>query len=192
MKQSEKLDLILKQLYDFKFDGRYYDIAEILSNKGCEVSFDEAFSLGRRLQSEGLIKFIGTKDGASATLTSEGVEYSESDSYTFKGSAVITNHYDIKIVNSPGSNVINQSSNVNVGSRINDLESILTELIRTIEKDKEIDATNKQEICELEREVRNNLSAGYIPKNALKSLMNFLGNFSSLGSFVIKIHEMLQ
>src|SRR5258706_6765887 len=102
MKQVEKLDLILKGLYPHRFDGKSYAIEGILAETGIEINQQEALSLGRRLSNGGYIKFLPTQQGAYAYLTSEGVEYSENDSFTFEGQAIITNTYNIAIINSPG------------------------------------------------------------------------------------------
>lgn len=38
MKQSEKLDLILRELYKYRFDGKYYNIGWILTNLNIEFA----------------------------------------------------------------------------------------------------------------------------------------------------------
>ncbi len=50
MKQSEKLDLILRFLYKKKFDDFYYDLTTILLDYGIEVNSGEGFALGKRLE----------------------------------------------------------------------------------------------------------------------------------------------
>lgn len=73
---QQKKDIVLKELYKYKFDGRYYNIVGIL--RGSEpVSLEEASSIGRSLDSNGYIKFSGSKQDASAKITAEGVEYVE-------------------------------------------------------------------------------------------------------------------
>lgn len=52
MKQSEKLDLILKFLYEKKFDRKYYEISKALSEYGINVKSDEEYALGKRLEQD--------------------------------------------------------------------------------------------------------------------------------------------
>ncbi len=73
---QQKKDIVLKELYKYKFDGRYYNIVDILSEPE-PVSLEEASSIGKSLDSKGYIKFSGSKQDASAKITAEGVEYVE-------------------------------------------------------------------------------------------------------------------
>jgi len=97
VKQSEKLDLILKGLYELKHDGKYYSLTWLLQNDGIETNFDELFSLGKKLEADGLIKFNGRHDDVMACITAVGIEYVEEDSYSFKGKSITTNNYNITI-----------------------------------------------------------------------------------------------
>lgn len=74
---EEKKKIVLKELYKYKFDGRYYVIVDILE-KFVQVGYNEAFSIGEALENQGFIKFVASKQGASAEITSDGVEYVES------------------------------------------------------------------------------------------------------------------
>ena len=76
MKLKDKKLNLLRVLYKYRFDGRYYNVLEILqvfssSNR------DEAYHIAKALYSEGLVKWLGGPDGASAEITAEGVEYVE-------------------------------------------------------------------------------------------------------------------
>jgi len=97
IKQSEKLDIILKELYAYKYDSKYYSLKDILNQYNISVSFDEIFALGKRLEQEGYIKFLGGHDDVMGSITAEGVTYVEDDSYTFSGKSIITNNYNISI-----------------------------------------------------------------------------------------------
>ncbi|UKJ06316.1 hypothetical protein [Solitalea lacus] len=77
MTQEVKLTFILQYLYSKKFDGGYHSIIEILQEKGIEVNINESNALARELEHKGFIKASITKDGASAFITSEGVDYIE-------------------------------------------------------------------------------------------------------------------
>jgi uncharacterized protein YehS (DUF1456 family) len=163
MTQKEKLDIILKRLYSFKFDGKYYDIKEILVNNSCDVNREEVFALAKRLDKEGLIKMLVSKDNIMGLITSYGAEYSETDSYTYEGRAVITNNYEIKIENSPGSNIVNKSEKVTINTQENNITDILTKILEIIDKEVSVEEDKKREIHECAKEIQNNLIAGQVP-----------------------------
>jgi hypothetical protein len=50
MKQSEKLDIILRYLYDQKDDNREYSIAEILKQSDVDTNPTEFARLGEQLE----------------------------------------------------------------------------------------------------------------------------------------------
>ncbi len=191
MKQTEKLDVILKRLYEFKFDGNRYDIKEIFAKLGCDVTRDEGFALAKRLDNEGLIKMIATKEAVFGSITSYGAEYCEVDSYTYAGSAVITNNYEIRIENSPGANIINQSKNVTINTQVNDIAGILTKILTIIDKDDSVDLDKKVVINECAKEIQNNLEAGLVPKFGLKNLLGLVGDISSVSSLALALGQMI-
>jgi len=190
MKQTEKLDLILKHLYEFKFDGKYYSINAILENAGCRVSFDEALALAKRLSNAGYINIMQVKYNVSATITSEGAEYCEKDSYTYGGSAVIYNRYEMRIENSPGANLINQSSNITIDSRVNAIDDVLKKILSALDEDESIETLKKEDIKELIVEIRNNLNTGKVPKFGIQSLIALIGDISSMSGLVLTLKSM--
>lgn len=191
MKQTEKLDLLLKGLYEFRFDEKYYDIEEILSNVGVPINNAEARLLGRRLEQEGLIKYLPTQDAARATLTSEGAEYAESDSYTYQGQAVINNNYNITITNSPGSNVVSNSQNVNISTQIHTLTSLIDQIISLVEKDDSISLNRKEDIRSFALEISNNLKSGHVPKFGITNFLSVISDISSVASLALAIGQAL-
>ncbi len=132
MKQSEKLDLILRFLYDRKFDGYHYNLSGILEENGINSNLDEAFALGKRLERDGLIEGFGTEEGGmSVCLTTDGIDYIENDSYSNKGHSIITNHYNYSISDSNNTNIVHDSSNISISQNSNQVNDInpLAELI---------------------------------------------------------------
>jgi hypothetical protein len=191
MKQTEKLDLILKSLYNFKFDGRYYSIPQILSEIGIDINQFELLSLCKRLESDGLIKLIAGLNDIKGTITTYGVQYCEGDSYTYEGSAIINNNYHISIENSPGANIINQSQNVNINTQINNISELIDKILKTIEKDDSIDLSKKKDINECAAEVKNNLKTGQIPKFGIRNLISLIGDISSVSSLILTLSQMV-
>jgi len=82
MKQSEKLDLILSRLYDLRFDGKYYSLKDILNNYNIDTTLEEVFALGKKLEGDGHINFLGSHNDVFGSITTEGIEYVEDDSYS--------------------------------------------------------------------------------------------------------------
>jgi hypothetical protein len=52
MRQEEKLEVILKYLYERKHDGKHYNVYTILAENGIETNRDEVFALGKQLLEE--------------------------------------------------------------------------------------------------------------------------------------------
>lgn len=191
MKQTEKLDLILKKLYEFGFDGKYHSIVEILSDSGVQATRGEVYALIERLDSEGLVKMTSTKDTIYADITSYGVQYCEDDSFTHRGIALINNNYDIKIENSPGANIVNQSTNVSITNQINEIRNILEKLKQTIDEDMTVSESMKTDIKDCLLEIENNLKAGQVPKFGIRKFIELVGDISSIASFVISLIQLL-
>ncbi|HPC99155.1 MAG TPA: hypothetical protein P5257_10490 [Bacteroidales bacterium] len=190
MKQTEKLDILLRCLYKFKYDGKYHSIQTILSEEGIEVNREEAYSLCKRLYSEGMIEMVSTKEDVSAEITSYGIEYCEGDSYTYSGSAIINNNYQITVTNSPGANIVNQSSNIKINSQINNISELIDKILQTIENDDSIDLKKKMDINECAAEVKNNLKNGQIPKFGIRNLISLIGDISSVSSLIMTLIKM--
>lgn len=191
MKHTEKLDIILKKLYEFRFDGKDYSIQEILSSVGITATREEVYSLTNRLDSEGLVDMTATKDSITAEISSRGIEYCEGDSFTYSGRAIINNNYDIKIENSPGANIINQSNNVTIHTEIQNIKNVLDKIKETLEKDTTVASIKKAKIKDSIDEIENNLKAGKIPKFGIESLVGLAGDISSIGSLILSLIQFI-
>ncbi len=185
MKQSEKLDLILRELYKYKNDGKYYSIGWIFQS--LNIPLDSALELNKiahRLQDDGFIKTMFTHNDCSAELTSCGIEYCEENSYTYSGHSIITNNYSISIINSPNSNIVNQSSNVTITQNISQANEAIEKIRETIGTDSTIDKLKATDILECLTEIQNCLKNNQKPKFAIKSLIDITGGISSIASWV--------
>lgn len=78
MKLKDKRLNLLRALYAKKFDGKSYDVEEILSRFG-PTNRDEAYSITKALHEDGLVKMTATKDGTDAEIISYGVEFIEEE-----------------------------------------------------------------------------------------------------------------
>jgi len=135
MKQKEKLDLILRNLYQYKYDGFHHSIYQACLDENLQVvHVDEIKTLAHRLDDDGLIYATHMMNDSQAKLTSQGIEYCEEDSYTYSEKSLITNNYNIKVDNSV--NVLD-SSNVNVVTRsknVNINQEVKNEIISKIKE----------------------------------------------------------
>lgn len=190
MKQSEKLDLILRELYKYKNDGKYYSITSICESQNIPIdSQHEIFNISKRLHDDGFIKQSNTYDDCSAELTSYGIEYCEENSYSYSGHSVITNNYSISIVNSPNSNIINQSSNVAITQNISEVNQAVERIRETIAIDNTIEKSKATEIMECLNEIQECLKNNQKPKFAIKSLIDIVGGISSIASWVTTLGQ---
>ncbi len=185
MKQSEKLDLILRELYKYKNDGKYHSIGLICQSLNIPLeSLSELNKIATRLKDDGFIKASITLQDCSGELTSYGIEYCEENSYSYSGHSIITNNYNISIVNSPNSNIVNQSSNVAITQNIGEVNQAIEKIRETIENDNTIEKSKMHEIIECLNEIQESLKNNQKPKFAIKSLIDIAGGISSIASWV--------
>jgi hypothetical protein len=192
MKQVEKLDLILRDLYNHKHDGKYYSIGEIVQRlKISDVNDIELKSLAHRLKNDGHIKAMFTHYDVSAALTSEGIDYCEGSSYSYGGNSIITNTFHMEISNSPNANIVSQSSDVNIQITTNEVSDTIKKIIDAVQNNKSVDEQTKQEILECVDEVKTVVDAGKKPKSALASLVHMAGSLAEVGLFVMELARLL-
>jgi hypothetical protein len=109
MKQAEKLDFILKYLYERQYDGRHYNRYTNLTENGIETNRDEVFALDKQLVEKGLVTRLKSKSSMELYINGKGVSFVDKDSYTDPGTAVATNP-EISISGSTNTNIILNSS----------------------------------------------------------------------------------
>lgn len=190
MKQLEKLDLILKFLYEKKFDGYYYDLPEILLDYGIEVNLDEGFALGKRLERDGLVKAIEAKSGMSVTLTTEGIDYIENDSYSNHGHSVISNHYNISITDSINTSIVQNSTNTTISQATSLADEIINKILNELSKDN-ISSVQFEDIKDCLTEIKTAIASGINPKYSFKTLLTMTSEFSSIGSLILSLGQLI-
>lgn len=86
MKQSEKLDALLLQLYHHKYDGRWYSINQLFADKEITLANEvEVLVTATRLVSDGLINARTTENDISAMITGDGITFCETTSFSVPG-----------------------------------------------------------------------------------------------------------
>ena len=194
MKQVEKLDRILKGMYNrrtLKEDVYLDTICELDSIP--LVSVDELHKLADRLEGDNYIECTRIQAGIYAQLTSYGVEYCEEDSYSFKGHSIITNNNNyFTISDSPFANIVSDSNNVKIlANNYGELKSKFTELKEKIIGDATISESQKAEILECIEEVQDSVDAGKKPKFSFRQLTEQASNISGVSSLLLQIGQML-
>lgn len=193
MKQVEKLDIILKELYKYRFNGKYYEIGSLLDELKIDVEpHTELRMLFKRLQDDGYIKLISFGHRTSACLTSYGIEYCEENSYTYIGRSIITNNYNLTIKNSPNANIVSNSSNVNIQiTNYGEIKTKIETLKYVVSNSKEIDSAKKIEILDCVDEIETTIDAGKKPKFSFASLTHIAGSISEIGLLVVELGRLI-
>lgn len=192
MKLSEKRDLILRELYNHKNDGSNYSIGQIC--KALNIPLDsvlEISKLASHLKTDGLINAVITNGDSLAELTSYGIEYCEENSYSYSGHSIITNNYNISVVNSPNSNIVSQSSNVSISQNISEINQTIEKIRETIATDSTIELSKTNEILDCLNEIQVCIKNNQKPKYAIKSLLDIAGGISSIASLVMTLVNLL-
>lgn len=191
MKQSEKLDIILRYLYERKDDGKEYSITDILTGSGIDTNQTELARLAEHLEKD---KYITLNNLSSklkkARITSKGITYAEGDSYTYKGNNIV-NHYNI--VNSPQANIVVNSNQVTINqTQFDKATELVKEIREAISKDESVAIAERSEILECLTEIEAGLKNQKVPKFAIKSLLDMGSNIASISGFVLNLVQLFQ
>jgi NAD+--asparagine ADP-ribosyltransferase len=184
MLHKEKLDIVLRGLYKYKFDGKYYSIIKIIEEQELAYGSNEPRHLAKRIYDDGYAKMISTKDKTSVCITSRGVEYCERDSYSFPGNSIV-NIYNIHSTN----------TNFNTGSGVqNVISQSQSEIIKEIKEElnflKEVDKTLIKEISECLDEIEEKISSNRkVSPFLFKGLLSVTADFATLFPLVQKLHD---
>jgi len=191
MKQSEKLDIILRGLYLHK--DKYQTIGEILNSNGIEASLEEKWQLVHRLRDDNFVTDPFSSNGDPACkINTYGIEYCEESSYTYKGQSLITNNYTISISDSPNASIVSNSQNVSITiNNYTEVKDKIVELREAIDLNKEIDSRRRQDLLECLDEVEANVDQGRIPKYSFKSLLSMSADIATILPIVYALAKLL-
>lgn len=191
MKQSEKLDIILRYLYDRKDDAKEYSIAEILSGSGVETNPTEVARLAEHLDKD---KYISLNNLSStlkkARITSKGITYCENDSYSNRGHNIVNNY---NIVDSPNANIVVNSNQVTINqTQYEKATEIIHEIRKEISKDESVAMEQRAEILECLTEIESGIESRKTPKFAIRSLLGMGSDIASISGFIINLAQLFQ
>lgn len=189
MKQIEKLDLILKSLYELRFEG-FYSLQEICQDKQLPIEIhSELRMLAKRLESDHFINANYTFDDCLAQITSYGIEYCEEDSYTYKGKSIITNNYNLTITNSPNANIVSNSTDVKI--IINNHGEIKNKINQIRDEVSHLSHEAKEDLLECLEEIETCIDAGKKPKFSFKQLLEIGSNISGIGTLILELSQLI-
>lgn len=190
MKQSEKLDRILRYLYERRNDNEEYSIAEILAGYEIESNTTEIARLAEYLEKS---KYITLNDFSSnlkkARITAKGIAYAEGDLYGHRPNNII-HHYNI--VNSPQANIVISSNQVTINQPQYDRAMQLIKQIReVISKDESLPVTNSTEIRECLTEIEACIENKKTLKFAINNLLGIGSDIASIAGLVLELAQVL-
>ena len=188
MKEAEKLDFILKAIYE-QLDHQG-DLIPILKSKGMNWSADDIERLAIGLEKRGFIEFRPTRSSAYASLKSEGIEFIQGLSFAHKEHSIITNNYSIN--NSSIGSIVNQSSNTTVNQHYHSAaKDILAQIKEAIRNDTGVSDSEKQDVIGCVGDIEAEMESGRAPKYSMKHLLGVGANIATIADLVINLAKAL-
>lgn len=194
MKQSEKLDLVLKWLYARRHERHNTLLKRIMEELNIYESREDEDRIATRLHSDGLARAERMAAGTLLTITSEGVEYCEESSYSKPGFSLTT--FNIGTVHS--SNFLNNTGSIS-GSTINQslkqdnaVGEIISKIKQALPTEASLSSTEKEEILNRLDEIEEKLSAQkQVRKHNITDLLSVAANSAQVMGFVIQLGQVL-
>jgi hypothetical protein len=81
MELSRKLRLLLLALYEYKYNGKLYELGEIFSTNGIPICLEEIQEIAKTLTEDGLIRTMSIGDTLYSQITVDGVEYLDENNF---------------------------------------------------------------------------------------------------------------
>jgi len=189
MKQTEKLDQILRWLYDHRHEPGYWEVEEICKELGMQYSYNEPGMFGKRLEDDGLVNRLGTLSGASIEINTYGIDYVEHDSYSKRGVAIAETHYHYNVQNSTNTAFVQHASNVSINQdNTNQIRELLDAILAAV-RSENVSTQKLQEIEESLEEIKSASMAGVAPKFAYRALLSAAADISSVGQLVVSLGQ---
>lgn len=181
MKQFEKLDLILKKLYELRHERNNLALDAIMQDLNIYESEEERRRLAERLESDGLANVYKT---GAIVITHPGIKYCEENSYSQPGKSLTSFNFNIS-GDISGSNIMMTAGNISHVKQSIKQKNESSEIIRKIKEialaNNEIEKEQKDDILECANDMEDKINAGKpISKYQLKSLLDISAGFAQL------------
>jgi hypothetical protein len=192
MKQSQKLDIILRKLHEYRHERRTIMLIPLLQELNIYEGEEEANRLAKRLNDEGYAKITRIAAGTLLEISTYGIDYCEEDSFSKPGISLLSNSYHIS--GSNNTSIIIDSSHVNV-QQLNNHKQEAYDLINDITKGlnevSEISPTQKQDISENLQDIKEKIDQNKLPKRyQLDTLIKALGGLEKLTDYGVKLAQL--
>ena len=189
MKQVEKLDRILRYLYERRFDGKMYLLQNIVAEISLPVEGkNEIIMLGKRLKDDHVVDAIPLSLGRlHMKINTYGVDYCEERSYESASQPLV--HTTINITNSQ--HVALNSNSAGATASSNGKGSILADrIMEEGQKDASLTPEDQRALKELLEEYKTCIAQGASPKVQVDALISRFGNLASIGSLILSLGQM--
>lgn len=100
MKETEKLDIILRGLYEYRGKGCWMTPRDFIP----DLTFEDQYRIARWLDDHGYVISAMTQDSCMLKISTDGMMYCEGDSMSHPGSPITLITY-VQTINSPGSTI---------------------------------------------------------------------------------------
>lgn len=189
MKQKEKLDLILKRLYQNRHTkNSYLSIYAILQELCIYESDEEARTLATRLKDDHMVDAISTRGGVELKITSYGIDYCEEDSYSHAGIPAVALNYTIH------GNAVFGDNNSNISQRISygqESQELLRKIAEGIDSSAELSESQKTQALECVGDIEEKLQAQKkVSAYQWSNLLNCTANIAQVTSFALQLAGM--
>jgi len=192
MTQSEKLDVILRYLYERRNKRVEYSIVAILEESGIEVDYNEVARLALQLRKDGLIDLnVLSQKLKKARITAKGVTYCEDGPSPVRKGASVINNYNI--TDSPQAAIVVGSSQVTITQTQHDKASDIVKQIReAISQDQTVGLELKKDILECLTEIESGIANKKAPKFAIRSLLGMGSDIASISGLALDLASLFQ
>ena len=190
MKQVEKLDRILRYLYERRNDGNRHPLHKIVEETRLPVEGNgEIIRLGKRLMEDGLTDAIQLSMGRfMLRLNSHGVDYCEGHSFE-SASEPLVQPTTINIMNSQYVSLNSHSAGATASNSGNGAE-LAARILQEARKDGSLTHEEITRLEELLKSINESLTQGLSSKSEGEELISRYGNLASIGSFCLSLGQM--
>ncbi len=190
--EVEKLDMILRYLYDRRNEDKEYEIREILQDLEIHTSVKEAFRLANRLAEVGVADITRMQAGHFLQISSPGIEYCQKRSFTQPNRSIISmqnfsgNFFNSQLMTA-GDSVNNSSQQMGANDEVANLIQRIREVLRQ-EAEEEQRQDLEEYLQDVEKKVHNREK---VPKLQWNALLQNSANLASTGTLMLELAQLL-
>lgn len=191
MKQVEKLDRILRYLYEHRHEEQRVPLDGVVKELGMPiVSPAEVSDLGKRLVDDGVVDALRITLGRyMLRLNSRGVDYCEGRSYESASQPAVQTT-TINITNSQQVALNNNSAGA-TASNHGDAAVLAGRILQEAQKDPTLTSGDIEQLKGLLEAITEGLANGRSPRSKGEELINRYGSIASIGGLITSFAQMM-